>query len=92
MGDYWGGGSVFWPEPTLLYAMCLKKVGEQHDADEVFEKFSEMVVEQKGIYEVYDKTIKPLNKTIYKAEHPYARGSGLYIVCFNFLKESPASS
>lgn len=91
MGDYWGGDSVFWPEPILLYAMCLKKVGEQHSADKVFEKFSKMVVEQKGIYEVYDKTIKPLNKTIYKAEHPYARGSGLYIMCFNFLKESPAS-
>jgi len=88
MGDYWGGDSVFWPEPTILYSMVLNKIGQEVKAREVFENLSKKVTVHKGIYEVYDKSLNPLKRSVYKSEYPYARGSGLFLMCDNLLKSA----
>jgi hypothetical protein len=38
-----------------------------------------LILENKGVYEVYDKTGKPVKRIIYKSEYPFAWSSGLLI-------------
>ncbi len=78
MGDYHNRG-VIWLQPTILYAVALKKTGKIKEARDVFGKISEKIVEHRGVYEIYEKNGKPVRRLFYQAEHPFAWSSGLYL-------------
>ncbi|OGC47850.1 hypothetical protein A3A69_02130 [candidate division WWE3 bacterium RIFCSPLOWO2_01_FULL_37_15] len=90
MGDYWGGGILFWPEPVLLYAISLIKLNRIYDATEILDNFSKIILEFNGIFEIYKlkENFFPMKTRIYLAEHPYARGAGLFIQAASELNKA----
>jgi len=81
MGGY--VNQMLWLEPICLFIMCLRKANKQKQAKKLLEAIAEVFVRDQGLYEVYELNKKPVNRWYYKAEHPYARGAGLFILaCF----------
>jgi len=86
MGDYINGDGLYWPEPLCLLILCLNKIGEKKLALELLTDFAEVVVEHRGVYEVYNKATKaPVRRLNYRAEFPFARGAALLILAYHQL-------
>ena len=78
MGGY--VNQMLWLEPICLFVMCLRKANKEQKAKKLIEAIAEIIVRDQGLYEVYELNKKPANRWHYKAEHPYARGAGLFIL------------
>ena len=78
MGDYQNMSTLWW-QPVTAYIVALNKLGKKKEAIKQLELMSEQVLEHKGIYECYDRQGKPMNRLMYKSEHPFAWSSGLFI-------------
>lgn len=78
MADYHNRGCL-WLQPGILYAVALHQTGEKAEAKRVLTKISEKIMEYNGVYEVYEKSGAPVDRLLYKAEHPFAWSSGLFL-------------
>lgn len=78
MGDYHNRGCL-WLQPGIVYAMALYKAGQQQEARRVFDAISKKIVEYNGVYEVYEKSGKPVARRFYTSEQPFAWSAGLYL-------------
>lgn len=76
--DYHNRGCL-WLQPGILYAMALHKSGKRSQAGDVLASISEKIIEYEGVYEVYEKTGEPVNRLLYRAEHPFAWSAGLFL-------------
>ena len=77
IGDYHNGLSWLWL--GAINAIAKHKLKMNKEALLLIDKISKVIIENKGIYEVYERTGKPVKRTIYKSEYPFAWSSGLFI-------------
>jgi len=63
------------------------KLGEKKEAYDLLEKMSRTIVEHNGVYEVYEKDGKPVNRPFYKSEVPFAWSSSLFIKAYHTIFE-----
>ena len=71
-----------------LLALCLEKVGRKETARELLARLARLIVEHNGVYETYERDedsdrLEPLRRLLYRSEHPYARGAGLYVTAYH---------
>ena len=78
MADYHNRGCV-WLQPGILYAMGLHRLGKTKEAKIVLKAVADKVIEYNGIYEIYEKNGRPVNRLFYTAEHPFAWSAGLFL-------------
>jgi len=78
-------GKLYWTEPSSFFSMALKKMGRLAKAREVLNDLAEVIVSHNGVYELYEKDKRPVNRWNYKAEYPFARGAGSFILAYKYL-------
>ncbi len=83
--DYHNGFSWIWV--SCLYAISLNKMGNEKEANLVMEKVSDLILKYNDVYEVYFNN-KPVNKTLFKAEVPFAWSAGLFVFAYNKLNNN----
>jgi len=59
------------------------KYGLKKEAKELLTKIAGKIIEFGSVYEVYEKTGKPIRRFVYKAEHPFAWSAGLFVYAVN---------
>ena len=77
IGDYHNGLSWLWL--GAINALGKNKVGMKKEARLLLEKMASLILEHKGVFEVYEKTGKPVSRLPVKSETPLAWSSGLFI-------------
>ena len=77
LGDYHNGLSWLWL--GCINALAKDKIGMKKESVLLLEKISDIIIKFDSVYEVYDKTGKPVNRLIYKSEHPFAWSAGLFV-------------
>jgi glycogen debranching enzyme len=85
LGDYHNGLSWIWL--GSLNALAKYRLGMKKEAIEILERISSLIIEYRGVYEVYEKTGVPVNRLIYKAEQPFAWSAGLFIYAASEIKK-----
>lgn len=91
VGSYWQGTNVFWIEPALLYCQALKKTGNDTEAQTIFSDVTTLVTKYGGVFETYqlqNKLMHPFKRMLYRSEHPYARGAGMFVTTAQQLDET----
>lgn len=75
--DYHNGLSWIWL--GCINALAKQKLGMKQEAKEILERIAGLIIKYNGVYEIYEKTGKPVRRWIYKAEQPFAWSSGLFV-------------
>lgn len=86
VGDYHNGLSWLWL--GAIDAAAKLKMGKKAEAGAELEKIAKITIEHNGVYEVYTKEGKPVNRLLYKSEHPFAWSAGLFLYAIDMLKKS----
>lgn len=76
--DYHNRGCV-WLQPALTYIIALHRTGDTEQARKRLETLSHKIVQDGGIYEVYEKNGAPVRRLLYQSEHPFAWSAGLFL-------------
>ncbi len=76
--DYHNRGCL-WMQPGILYAVALWKTGKRHAAKQVLSGIARKIVEYDRVFEVYEKTGKPVARLLYRSEGPFAWSAGLFL-------------
>ena len=71
--------SILWWQPILAYIGALKKIGYQKEANKISLEIAKKIVNDKAIYECYNKEGKFINKLMYRAEQPFAWAAGMAV-------------
>ncbi|MBN2367848.1 hypothetical protein JXC34_02440 [Candidatus Woesearchaeota archaeon] len=77
LGDYHNGLSWLWL--GCINALAKHKVGRKKEAVLLLKDMAELMIEHKGVYEVYENTGKPVKRLIYRSEQPFAWSAGMFI-------------
>ncbi len=77
LSDYHNGLSWLWL--GAINALTKHKLKMEKESKEILDKIASLIIENKGVYEVYEKTGRPVKRLIYKSEMPFAWSSGLFI-------------
>lgn len=86
MGDYHNRGCL-WLQPGILYAVNLYTNGYKKEATRVFSAISRQIAAYGDVFEVYEKSGKPVKRLLYQAEHDFAWSAGLYLWAYHILKK-----
>ena len=70
---------TFWIWIGCIYALAQLKAGRKDDAVKSLELMSKKINEYGAVYELYDKSGKPLNTLFYKSEKPLAWSAGIFV-------------
>ena len=84
MGDYHNRGCI-WLQPSILYAIALDMAGRKKEAVKRLEMLAQKIIAYDGVYEVYDRSGRPLKRLLYRAEGPFAWSAGLYLVAYQSI-------
>jgi glycogen debranching enzyme len=84
MADYHNRGCM-WLQPGIWYAIALATVGRKKEGKLVLEAISKKIVEAQDVYEVFEKNGKPVRRTIYRSEGPFAWTAGVYLWAYHLL-------
>ncbi len=85
MGDYHNG--LIWLQPGMLYAGALYTQGYRAQAKNTLEKIARKIVESEGAHEVYETNGAPVDRLIYRSEHPFAWSAGLFLWISSILRK-----
>jgi len=75
--DYHNGMSWLWL--GCINAIAKNKIGMKNEARRLIEKISALILEYNNVYEVYEKSGRPVSRILYKSENPFAWSAGLFI-------------
>ena len=78
MADYHNRGCI-WLQPGILYAVALYKHNKIHESRKVLAAIAQKIIEYNGVYEVYEKSGKPVRRIFYRSEGPFAWSAGLFL-------------
>lgn len=78
MGDY-QNKSVLWWQPITSYLSALKKLNRQKEIKKIEKGIIKKVLKDGTIYECYERNGKPVERSLYKSEHPFAWASGMVL-------------
>jgi glycogen debranching enzyme len=84
LGDYHNRGCL-WLQPGILYALALWNIGRKHASRQVFHRIAKQICKYKSVYEVYERSGKPVQRIFYVSEHPFAWSAGLYLYAYHIL-------
>jgi len=87
IADYQNNGPLWW-QPGLAYILALKQAGFPQQAKVILEIMADKIVSDGEIYECYEKKGNPVNRFIYRAEHPFAWSSGMFLCAVKLGKFS----
>lgn len=87
MGDYHNDGCL-WLQPGILYALNLFNNGYKQEAKRVFFALSAQIVRHKDVFEVYEKSGKPVQRHFYQSERSFTWSAGLYLFAYHILEKS----
>lgn len=90
IGDYHNG--LLWLQPGIWYALNLAKFGFTGEAIRVFSKISRKLTHYKNVFEVYETDGRPVWRSWYKAEHPFAWSSGLFLLARDYITGGQGAS
>ncbi|NTV23133.1 MAG: hypothetical protein HGA85_02020 [Nanoarchaeota archaeon] len=82
--DYHNGLSWLWL--GAISTLALLKVGRISEAKELMDKIDTLIEDHEEVYEVYDGGF-PVNRTLYRSEHPFAWSAGLVALAHSELKK-----
>lgn len=85
MSDYNNGS--FWTWLGCLHAVAQFSAGKKDDAKKVLEKLSKIIERDNDIYEVYEKSAKPMKRFFYKSERQFAWSAGFYIMAKKMVED-----
>jgi len=77
IGDYHNG--LRWLQPGIQYALALYTLGKVRSAQRMLGAIAEHINNYDGVYEVYEKSGRPVQRLFYKAEEPFAWSAGLFL-------------
>jgi glycogen debranching enzyme len=83
LGDYHNGVSWLWL--GCINALAKNKLGMKKEAISLLEKIASIIIENNGVYEIYEETGEPVNRLIYKAEFPFAWSAGLFVYAVKMI-------
>ena len=75
--DYHNGLSWIWL--GSVSAISKYRVGMKKEAMQILEDIADLIVKYGKVYEVYDKSGKPVKRLLYMAETPFAWSSGMFL-------------
>lgn len=78
MGSYQNQG-ILWLQTAFAYIAAQAKIKKVDKAINQLEIISKQIVKYKGIYECYERNGTPVNRLIYKSEHPFAWNTGMFL-------------
>lgn len=75
---------IHWGWITALAAIAEKEIGNLDESQKILEAYSQQIINDGAIYEVYDfkirtQTLKPVRRLLYKAERPFTWSSGYFL-------------
>lgn len=85
MGDYHNRGCL-WLQPGIWYAIALHRTGKRREAKNVLTAIAKKLVEYDGVFEVYEKSGRPVRRLLYKSEQPFAWSAGLFLYASHILR------
>ena len=71
--------SILWWQPATTYVAALIKLKLKKQADLQLKLMSKHALHYNGFYECYHRDGSPMNKVIFKSEHPFAGSSGMFL-------------
>lgn len=86
MKDYQNGMS--WQWLGCMNIISKHKSGQTKQAKELQKKISKIIVKYNGVYEVFERSGKPVNRRFYKSEQPFAWGAGLFVYAYYMINNS----
>lgn len=91
LADYHNRGCL-WLQPGLLYAAVLAITRQKTLAKQVFERIAEKILEYGRVFEVYEKSGRPVERRWYKSEGPFAWSASLFIYTTCLLDLNPKTT
>ena len=76
-----------WLWINCFYAVALNKTGNKKRAKEFLNYIADVIVKYEHVYEVY-KNSKPVEKSFFKSEVPFAWSAGMYIYAYKKIVKS----
>ena len=76
---------ICWPWIGCLHAINLYKNNEKTKAKEIYKKIEILIEKDKDVYEIYEKTGKPVKRLFYTSEKEFAWGASFFILMHNTL-------
>ncbi|MFZ2152576.1 MAG: hypothetical protein WAV41_00765 [Microgenomates group bacterium] len=80
--DYQNKGILWWQTITA-YIVALSRVGKNKEALKIIQNISQKIVDDKIIYECYERNGKSVKRKLYTAEHPFAWAAGMILWAIN---------
>lgn len=81
MADYHNRGCL-WLQPGILYSVALFRAGFSTEARFALSQIAEKIIEHD---EVYEKSGRPVHRTLYQSEHAFAWSAGLFLWASHIL-------
>lgn len=82
--DYHNG--LCWLWLGCLDAVAKYKTGMQEEAAALLERIADIIVKYDDVFEVYEKSGRPVHRLLYKSEYHFAESSGLFIWAYREIK------
>jgi glycogen debranching enzyme len=79
MQDYHNAG-MCWLWIGCLDAIAKQKTGMKKEAKDLLNRIANKIVEYNDVFEVYEKSGKPVNRFFYKSEHHFSWSAGMFIL------------
>lgn len=78
MADYQNQGIMWW-QPITAYLAALRKAKKVTEANKMAKLISHKVINDRLVYECYERSGHPVTRPLYTAEHPFAWAAGMLI-------------
>lgn len=78
MADYQNHGILWW-QPITTYLVALKKMEYLPLVKKVTNQIAQRIIADNQVFECHERNGSPVNRTLYRAEHPFAWAAGLII-------------
>jgi hypothetical protein len=84
VADY-SDGRLYWLDTACLFVLALEKMGRKREAEDFLLCLANLIVKHQGVYEIYDREFQPVRRWNCRAEHPFVRSAGLFVLACRSL-------
>lgn len=82
--DYHNRGCL-WLQPGILYSVALFHAGHATEGRAILSRIAGKINEYSDVYEVYEKSGRPVHRMLYQSEHAFAWSAGLFLWASHIL-------
>ena len=84
LGDY--QDRICWLWLGCMDAAAKYKIGMKKEAFDILGRISDVIVKFNDVYEVYERSGKPVNRLVYKSEYNFTWSAGLFVFAYHYMK------